>query len=85
MEPVPSLVDPKRMGGAVKAADVYGKFPILALNGPDDISGRGVWLPSISLDQYGATFASWFGVPDNSLAKVFPNLASFTPQKLTFL
>jgi len=73
------------MGGAVKAADVYGRFPILALNGPDDISGRGVWLPSISLDQYGATFASWFGVPDDSLAQVFPNLASFTPQKLPFL
>jgi hypothetical protein len=42
-------------------------------------------LPSISLDQYGGTFASWFGVADDSLAKVFPNLASFIPQKLTFL
>jgi len=73
------------MGGTVKAADVYGEFPILALNGPDDISGRGVWLPSVSLDQYGATLASWFGVPDDSLSQVFPNLVSFTPQKLTFL
>jgi uncharacterized protein (DUF1501 family) len=73
------------MGGAVKAADVYGRFPILALNGPDDISGRGVWLPSISLDQFGATLASWFGVPDDSLSTVFPNLAAFTPQRLTFL
>jgi hypothetical protein len=42
-------------------------------------------LPSISLDQYGGTFASWFGVADDSLAKVFPNLAYFIPQKLTFL
>ena len=73
------------MGGAVKAADVYGKFPILALNGPDDISGRGVWLPGISLDQYGATFASWFGVADDALARVFPNLPSFTPRKLNLL
>jgi uncharacterized protein (DUF1501 family) len=70
------------MGGAIKAPDIYGKFPLLALNGPDDISARGVWLPTISLDQYGATFASWFGVSDDALLKVFPNLASFTPQKL---
>jgi len=73
------------MGGAVKAADVYGTFPVLGLQGPDDVTGRGVWLPSISLDQYGATFASWFGVADDSLTKVFPNLANFTPRKLTFV
>lgn len=73
------------MGGAVKAADIYGTFPALGLQGPDDVTGRGVWLPSISLDQYGATFASWFGVPDDSLTKVFPNLANFTPRKLTFV
>jgi uncharacterized protein (DUF1501 family) len=73
------------MGGAVKAADIYGRFPQLALNGPDDITGRGVWLPTISLDQYGASFASWFGVPDESLTTAFPNLASFSPRKLAFV
>ena len=73
------------MGGAVKAADVYGAFPVLALQGPEDVTGRGVWVPSISLDQYGATLASWFGVVDDSLTKVFPNLNNFTPRKLTFL
>lgn len=73
------------MGGAVKAADIYGEFPLLALQGPEDVTGRGVWLPSLSLDQYGATLASWFGVADDSLTKVFPNLAKFTPRKLAFL
>ncbi len=73
------------MGGAVKAADVYGKFPLLALSGPDDVTGRGVWLPSTSMDQYAATIASWFGVPDASLAGVFPNLANFTSNKLGFV
>jgi len=73
------------MGGAVKAADVYGGFPMLALQGPEDVTGRGVWVPSISLDQYGATLASWFGVADDALTKVFPNLANFTPQKLAFV
>jgi len=73
------------MGGAVKRADVCGAFPVLALQGPDDVTGRGVWLPSISLDQYGATLASWFGVADDALVKVFPNLASFTPRTLEFV
>jgi len=73
------------MGASLKAADVYGKFPLIALDGPDDVTGRGVWLPSTSLDQYGATIASWFGVPDGSLTTVFPNFANFEKQKLGFL
>jgi len=73
------------MGGAVKAAHVYGAFPVLALQGPEDVTGRGVWVPTISLDQYGATLASWFGVADDSLTKVFPNLGNFSPRKLAFV
>jgi uncharacterized protein (DUF1501 family) len=73
------------MGAAVKGGDLHGTFPILALQGPEDVTGRGVWLPSISLEQYGATLASWFGVEDDSLVKVFPNVGNFTPRKLAFL
>jgi uncharacterized protein (DUF1501 family) len=71
------------VGGAVKGADAYGTFPTLQLKGPDDVSDRGVWLPSTSLDQYAATMASWFGVLD--LTTVFPNLGNFPAQKLAFL
>lgn len=73
------------MGGAVKSADIYGTYPVLGLEGPHDVTGRGVWLPAISLDQYGATLASWFGVTDEALSKVFPNLANFTPKRLKFV
>jgi uncharacterized protein (DUF1501 family) len=73
------------MGGSVKSADIYGEYPVLGLQGPHDVTGRGVWLPSISLDQYGATLASWFGVTDEALGKVFPNLANFSPRKLEFV
>ena len=73
------------MGSGVKAADVFGTFPMIALDGPDDVTGRGVWLPTTSLDQYGATIASWFGVADSALTTVFPNLVNFTTQKLAFL
>lgn len=72
------------VGGPVKGGDAYGKFPTMQLSGPDDVSNRGVWLPSTSLDQYAATMASWFGVPDANLNTVFPNLANFATPKMGF-
>ncbi|MBL8231798.1 MAG: DUF1501 domain-containing protein [Bryobacterales bacterium] len=72
------------MGGAVRSG-VYGTFPNLLLRGPDDAGSRGNWIPTTSLDQYGATLGSWFGVSDADLRNVFPNLVNFTPQKLTFI
>jgi uncharacterized protein (DUF1501 family) len=73
------------LGGAVKGGDMYGKFPIHALDGPDDTDSSGRWLPSTSLDQYGATLASWFGVSDADLSAVFPNLNNFAVKKLGFM
>ena len=73
------------MGGPVKGGEAYGTFPTLALQGPDDTDNRGVWIPTTSLDQYAATFASWFGVNDADLNVVFPNLMNFTTPKLGFL
>ena len=73
------------IGGAVRGGDIYGQFPTVALGGPDDISGRGVWLPTSSLDQYGATLASWFGVPPVALPIVFPNLSNFGMTSMGFM
>ena len=73
------------LGGAVKGGDLYGRFPTLALGGPDDTANRGVWIPTTSMDQYGATLASWFGVTASGLTTVFPNLSRFTPANLGFL
>lgn len=66
------------MGGAVKGGNIYGTFPTLVLQGPDDSGDRGNWVPTTSTDQYGATLAQWFGVTAQSdLDYVFPNLHSF--------
>jgi uncharacterized protein (DUF1501 family) len=73
------------IGNAVKAADIYGTFPDLTVNGPDDYLGSGCWIPTTSVDQYGATLASWMGVPSASLSNVFPNIGNFTTKNLGFI
>lgn len=72
------------LGGAVRGGRVFGRFPSLALGGPDDSGSRGALIPSTSIDQYGATLASWFGVPTTQLASVFPNIGKFQTADLGF-
>jgi uncharacterized protein (DUF1501 family) len=72
------------MGGAVKGQQTYGKFPTLAVNGPDDTS-TGRWIPTTAIDQYFSTLATWFGVDSGNLATVFPNIGRFATPSLGFL
>jgi len=73
------------MGGAVKGGQIFGQFPTFELGGPNDTDTRGRWIPTTSIDQYGATLCSWFGIPASALATVFPNLANFPTAKIGFL
>jgi len=84
------------MGGAVRGGDFYGVpgangtvFPTLAPAGPDDTDegsgARGRWIPTVAVDQYGATLVAWFGVGNTDLAAVFPNLGRFSSPTLGFL
>jgi uncharacterized protein (DUF1501 family) len=73
------------LGGAVQGGQIYGQFPEFKLGGPDDTDVRGRWIPTISVDQYGATLCSWFGIPASALATIFPNLANFSASNLGFL
>jgi uncharacterized protein (DUF1501 family) len=72
------------MGGAVQGGDLYGRFPQMVLGSADDV-GEGRWLPSTSVDQYGATLAQWFGVSPSQLSSVFPNIVNFPVNNLGFL
>lgn len=66
------------MGGAVNGRRIFGQYPNLTTNGGMDVQGnRGRWIPTSSVDQYGAVIAKWFGVPDDKLATIFPNLSRF--------
>jgi uncharacterized protein (DUF1501 family) len=71
-------------GGAVQGQRSYGKFPTLAVGGPDDTS-TGRWIPTTSVDQYAATLATWFGVDNTNIGTVFPNLGRFATPNLGFL
>lgn len=73
------------LGGAVIGGNLYGRFPAHELGGSDDAGDRGVWIPSTSVAQYGATLARWFGVAESDLDLVFPNLANFGSRDLGLL
>ena len=73
------------MGGAVKGGDFYGTLPAPVLNGPDDFGKDGRWIPTTSTEQYGATLARWFGIPESDLPYVFPNIGSFANTNMGFM
>lgn len=84
------------LGGAVIGGDFYGgnasngtSYPTLVLDGPDDADqgtgSRGRWIPSTSVEQYAATLARWYGLPDADMASVFPNIVNFPVPTLGFI
>ena len=72
------------LGGAVSGGQLYGSYPELQIGGPEDVGG-GRFIPSTSADQYAATLASWFGIPDADLDLVAPNLPNFAVRDLGFM
>lgn len=64
------------MGGGTKGGRIFGDFPSLELDTNIDIGG-GVLIPSISVDEYFAELALWFGINKTDLADMFPNLGNF--------
>jgi len=71
------------VGGAVKGKQIYGTPQVVSINNDSKLAGyeghvgQGRLIPTTSVDQYGATLASWFGVPAGSLENILPNLKNF--------
>jgi uncharacterized protein (DUF1501 family) len=73
------------IGNAVRGGDFYGKPAVQVLNGPDDFGGDGRWIPTTSIEQYGAPLARWFGIAESDLPYIFPNLGAFANTNLGFM
>ena len=79
------------VGDAVRGGRIYGSFPLMTnyasfnASRDDFADNRGVMLPAVSLSQYGATLARWFGAGDADLNGLFPTLAGFATRDLGFL
>jgi uncharacterized protein (DUF1501 family) len=73
------------MGGAVRGGDFYGRYPTLALGGPDDTDTRGRWIPTTSVEQYAATLAAWYGLSASDIPLVFPLIGRFPSANLGFM
>ncbi|HEY8879071.1 MAG TPA: DUF1501 domain-containing protein [Roseateles sp.] len=71
------------MGGALKGGRFYGTLPSVSVNGPDDV-GQGRLLPTTSVDQLAATFATWMGVPASDLPLVLPQIANYSTRDLGY-
>ena len=64
------------MGGAVNGGQMLGTYPLIHQNHPMD-TGRGVFMPTTSTEEYFGELALWFGVPSGDLDHVLPNVHSF--------
>lgn len=85
------------VGDSVDGGDFYGintsngtPFPNLTIDGPDDATtsptnARGRWIPTASVEQYAATLARWYGLPEIDMSVVFPNIGSFASTDLGFM
>jgi len=64
-------------GGKVDGGKIFGAYPDLTLDGPDDVGRGGRLLPSTAADLYFAELLRWFGVSSTNMSYVLPNVGNF--------
>lgn len=65
------------MGGPVLGGQIFGDTPSLELDSDFELGGGGIILPTLSVDQYFAELALWFGVAPSELNTILPNVGNF--------
>lgn len=84
------------IGGGVTGSDFFGvntsngtPYPTLNLDGPDDAEvgtgARGRFVPTAAVEQFAATLARWFGLPEANIVNVFPQIGNFSGTNLGFM
>ena len=69
------------LGGGVKGGRHYGIAPEVSTTGESQV-GQGRLIPTTSVDQYGATLASWLGASSGEMSTLFPNIGNFSGTNL---
>ena len=80
------------IGDAVAGGNFYGRatsngtfIPTLASGSSDDADTRGRFIPTVSVEQYAATLARWYGLAEADIPLVFPNITNFPTSNLGFM
>ncbi|WP_163998613.1 DUF1501 domain-containing protein [Pyxidicoccus caerfyrddinensis] len=76
------------IGDRVQGRRLYGTFPNLdlsggAVNNLDTVDSKGRWIPSLTVDQYAYSLASWLGLSTAAERDyVFPNIAGYVAEAI---
>jgi uncharacterized protein (DUF1501 family) len=66
------------LGGSVNGGRLFGTYPDSLAPGNSLDMGRGRLIPTLSVDEYAAEMAMWFGLEnDATLETILPNLRNF--------
>lgn len=71
------------LGGAVARHGVHGTYPDVTPGGPDDVVGDGRFIPALSLEEYLAPLARWYGHGRTDLSRHFANWSEWTDRRRT--
>jgi uncharacterized protein (DUF1501 family) len=69
------------MGGGIQPRRVHGNYPDTVVGGSEDLTGTGCWIPSLSVEEYLAPIARWYGVPSREMKHAFPNWPTWTASR----
>jgi len=65
------------MGGGVNGGEIHGEIPLPATSSKRFTKRRARMIPTLSIEQYGYHLGRWFGLDDDALYSLFPNLNRF--------